>query len=84
MRSVVVTGMGLISPLGNDPARAFDRLLAGESGISAREIGAIQITDRFSLVEVPAAAADAIIVAMRRSTIRGRRPTVRRERFTPR
>ncbi|MCU7722439.1 DEAD/DEAH box helicase [Actinoplanes sp. KI2] len=58
--------------------------IAGESGISAREIGAIQITDRFSLVEVPASAADAIILAMRRSTIRGRRPTVRRERFTPR
>jgi ATP-dependent RNA helicase DeaD len=58
--------------------------IAGESGISAREIGAIQITDRFSLVEVPAVAADAIIVAMRHSTIRGRRPTVRRERFAPR
>jgi ATP-dependent RNA helicase DeaD len=57
--------------------------IAGESGLSAREIGAIQITDRFSLVEVPEAAADMVIVAMRRSTIRGRRPTVRRERVMP-
>src|SRR5699024_10521720 len=32
--------------------------IAGESGISARDIGAIQITDRFSLVEVPEDAAD--------------------------
>jgi ATP-dependent RNA helicase DeaD len=55
--------------------------IAGESGLSAREIGAIQITDRFSLVEVPEAAADMVIAAMQRSTIRGRRPTVRRERF---
>ncbi|MFC7533586.1 DEAD/DEAH box helicase [Actinoplanes sp. GCM10030250] len=55
--------------------------IAGESGISAREIGAIQITDRFSLVEVPEPAAEMVIEAMQRSTIRGRRPTVRRERF---
>src|SRR5713226_838139 len=26
--------MGLISPLGNDPAGVFDRLLAGDSGIT--------------------------------------------------
>jgi ATP-dependent RNA helicase DeaD len=55
--------------------------IAGESGLNAREIGAIQITDRFSLVEVPEPAADMVISAMQRSTIRGRRPTVRRERF---
>jgi ATP-dependent RNA helicase DeaD len=55
--------------------------IAGESGLSAREIGAIQITDRFALVEVPESAADMVIMAMRRSTIRGRRPTVRRERL---
>ncbi len=55
--------------------------IAGESGLGAREIGAIQITDRFSLVEVPEPAADMVIAAMQRSTIRGRRPTVRREHF---
>ncbi|WP_033343170.1 DEAD/DEAH box helicase [Catenuloplanes japonicus] len=56
--------------------------IAGESGLSAREIGAIQITDRFSLVEVPESAADMVIEAMQRSFIRGRRPSVRRERFS--
>ncbi|MFC3736277.1 DEAD/DEAH box helicase [Paractinoplanes deccanensis] len=56
--------------------------IAGESGLPSRDIGAIQITDRFSLVEVPEQAADMVIKALSRATIRGRRPTVRRERFT--
>ncbi|GAB7045303.1 DEAD/DEAH box helicase [Catenuloplanes indicus] len=55
--------------------------IAGESGINSREIGAIQITDRFSLVEVPESAADMIIDALQHSFIRGRRPSVRRERY---
>ena len=55
--------------------------ITGEAGLSARDIGAIQITDRFSLVEVPDSAADMVIAALQRSTIRGRRPTVRRERY---
>jgi ATP-dependent RNA helicase DeaD len=54
--------------------------IAGESGLSARDIGAIQITDRFSLVEVPEAAADMVIAALQKATIRGRKPGVRRER----
>jgi len=56
--------------------------ITGEAGLNARDIGAIQITDRFSLVEVPEAAADRVIAALQRCTIRGRRPTVRRERYT--
>ena len=57
--------------------------IAGESELTGRDIGAIEIADRFSLVEVPAAAADEVIAALRRSTIKGKRATVRRERFTP-
>jgi ATP-dependent RNA helicase DeaD len=54
--------------------------IAGESGLAGRDIGAIEIADRFSLVEVPEAAADDVITALRRSTIKGRKATVRRER----
>jgi ATP-dependent RNA helicase DeaD len=56
--------------------------ITGEAGLTSREIGAIQVTDRFSLVEVPESSADKVIAALQRSTIRGRRPTVRRERHT--
>jgi ATP-dependent RNA helicase DeaD len=54
--------------------------IAGESGLSGRDIGSIQIADRFSLVEVPESAADHVIAALRGSTIKGRKATVRRER----
>ncbi len=57
--------------------------IAGESGMAGRDIGAIEIADRFSLVEVPDSAADHVIKALRRSTIKGRKATVRRERDTP-
>lgn len=55
--------------------------ITGESSLSGREIGSIEIADRFSLVEVPDAAADGVIAAMRGTTIKGRRATVRRERY---
>ncbi|GAB2842410.1 DEAD/DEAH box helicase [Actinoallomurus bryophytorum] len=54
--------------------------IAGESGLAGRDIGAIEIADRFSLVEVPESAADEVIKALRRTTIKGRKATVRRER----
>ena len=54
--------------------------IAGEAGINSRELGAIQIADRFALVEVPASRADDIIAALRATTIRGRKVPVRRDR----
>jgi ATP-dependent RNA helicase DeaD len=57
--------------------------IAGESSLRGRDIGGIEIADRFSLVEVPESAVDEVIAALRRSTIKGRKPTVRRERDTP-
>jgi ATP-dependent RNA helicase DeaD len=58
--------------------------IAGESSLTGRQIGAIEISDRFSLVEVPDAAADEVIDALKRTTIKGRKWSVRRERYTPR
>ena len=55
--------------------------IAGESRLTGRDIGAIEIADRFSLVEVPESAADEVIAALRGSSIKGRRATVRRERY---
>jgi ATP-dependent RNA helicase DeaD len=54
--------------------------ITGETRLSGRDIGAIELSDRFSLVEVPAAAADEVIAALRTTTIKGRKPAVRRER----
>lgn len=54
--------------------------ITGESRLSGRDIGAVEITDRFSLVELPESAVDEVIAALRRTTIKGKKPTVRRER----
>ena len=56
--------------------------IAGETSLSGKDIGAIEIADRFSLVEVPDSAAEEVIRALRATTIKGRKATVRRERFT--
>jgi ATP-dependent RNA helicase DeaD len=58
--------------------------IAGESHLSGRDIGAIEISDRFSLVEVPDSAADDVIKALRGTSIKGQKATVRRERFPSR
>jgi len=58
--------------------------IAGESYLSGRDIGAIEISDRFSLVEVPESAADDVVRALRGTSIKGRKATVRRERYSAR
>jgi ATP-dependent RNA helicase DeaD len=54
--------------------------ITNEAGVRSADLGAIEIRDRFSLVEVPAEAADQIVRALKKSTIRGEKPTVRRDR----
>ena len=54
--------------------------IANEAGIDSRDIGAIEIADRFSLVEVPDDAAEEVIQALRGTTIRGKRVMARRDR----
>jgi ATP-dependent RNA helicase DeaD len=55
--------------------------ITGETSLSGRNIGSIEISGRFSLVDVPEDAADEVIDSLRNTKIRGRRATVRRERF---
>ncbi len=54
--------------------------IANEARIDSRDIGAIDITERFSLVEVPASEAKRIITALRGKSIRGKKVSVRPDR----
>jgi ATP-dependent RNA helicase DeaD len=59
--------------------------IAGESSVPAREVGAIEIADRFSLVEVPEERVTEVIAALRGTKIKGKKATVRHDRGrTPR
>jgi ATP-dependent RNA helicase DeaD len=55
--------------------------IANEAEIDSREIGAIDIADSFSLVEVPERSADFIVSALKRTTLRGRPVKARREKL---
>jgi ATP-dependent RNA helicase DeaD len=50
--------------------------IANEAGISARAIGAIDIADRYALVEVAEEVANEVSQALRRSTLKGKKVTV--------
>ena len=54
--------------------------IANESRLSGRDIGAIEITDRFSLVEVPEDAAAEVISALQATRVKGKKVQVRRDR----
>lgn len=54
--------------------------IANEAGIASKRIGAIEILDRFTLVEVDTPVAAAVIDALRNTSIKGRNVTVRRDR----
>jgi ATP-dependent RNA helicase DeaD len=54
--------------------------ITNEAGIASRDLGAIEITDTFSLVEVPISLADGVVEAMRKATLRGQKVSVRHDR----
>jgi ATP-dependent RNA helicase DeaD len=59
-------------------------IIARKSHLSGQDIGAIEIADRFSLVEVPETAADDVVAALRQVSIKGRKTTIRREHYQAR
>ncbi len=58
--------------------------ITNEARVDARSIGTIEITERFSLVEVPDDLVDGVIRALRAGTIKGKKLTVRRDMSTSR
>jgi ATP-dependent RNA helicase DeaD len=54
--------------------------IAGEAGLSSRQIGGIKIGPTHSLVEVPDALADRVIKALKATSIRGQKVNVRRSK----
>ena len=59
--------------------------IANEAGVPGRAIGAIDLYERFSFVEVPENLAERVIRALRRTTLRGRKiaPTIARPERQP-
>ena len=54
--------------------------ITGEAGVESDALGAIEIAENFSLVEVPEMLADEIVAAMKKATLRGQKVTIRRDR----
>ena len=54
--------------------------ITGEAGVTSKSVGAIEIADNFSIVEVSEDVADDVINAMKRALLRGKKVTVRRDR----
>ncbi len=54
--------------------------IANEAGVPGSVVGAIQLFDDFTLVDVEASVADAVANALRGATVRGQKLPVRRER----
>ena len=53
--------------------------ITGETGIAGRAIGAIEISDRFSIVEVAGEVAATVIEGLHGATIRGKKVKIRRD-----
>ena len=56
--------------------------ITGEAGVESNAVGAIEIFDRHSIVEVDAGMVDDIIAALGKTTIKGKKLQVRKDRAT--
>jgi ATP-dependent RNA helicase DeaD len=54
--------------------------IANEAGVSSKDIGAISIGDKYSIVEVHKRDVDAIVSALSKTKLRGKKTSVREER----
>ncbi|MHB1194172.1 MAG: DEAD/DEAH box helicase [Longimicrobiales bacterium] len=54
--------------------------IANEAGVRGRQIGSIQISERFSLVEVAEEVAEQVVQALRAAKVKGQKVTVRLDR----
>ena len=52
--------------------------IANETHLSGKQIGPIYVAEKFSTVGVPESAVDQVIAALKSSTIKGKRPEIRR------
>jgi ATP-dependent RNA helicase DeaD len=53
--------------------------IVNEAGVDAGAIGAIEIADRYSTVELPEELVDRVVRALRATTVKGKKQTVRRD-----
>jgi len=53
--------------------------IVNEAGVDAGAIGAIEVADRYSTVELPEDLVDRVVLALRKTTIKGKKQTVRRD-----
>ncbi|MEO8480169.1 MAG: DEAD/DEAH box helicase [Gemmatimonadota bacterium] len=58
--------------------------IANEAGLTSKQIGSIEIFDKFSLVELPEELIEQVITALRATKVKGKRQTVRRDMATTR
>ena len=54
--------------------------IANETSLSGKDIGAIRVSDHYSIVEIPDNAVDDVVASMARSMIKGKKATIRRYR----
>ena len=54
--------------------------ITGEAGVTSKSVGAIEITENFSLVEVSEDVADVVVKKMKNASLRGQKVIIRRDR----